>query len=494
MKAPARPSRSLQLESLESRTLLAGPGSPGFAGDFNLAVQSLSGTGAYDASFSVNFGNSQLVLTGETGSALTVNLDQLPAFVTNLRISSFASVTFLGTDHVANLVVMDVGAINGPNLSVSKSLHLSNVGSVDLASAGTMAVLKGSNTELSVDSLAGTMIYSDLQSLTIDSQSTSLVVVGLNSEQQIYLKYRPDSISVAGLTSASVHRVDDIVIPVDPPAGGSTGGSTGGETSGGGSSTGGGTDGGTIVPPPDGGTSGGDTSEPPTPTEDPINVITVPLDEQTRAFLAELRHLLRSSDADGQQLVFDFIARNSLGSGDPVAALAGNEFAPLSGLLSAELDRLAQGTGNADTGEIRSLNPAHDAAAALPVSDRFAGGSEEMAGSDLPAGLFPAGPMEIDATWPVAVLPAPTRDLHPATTNPVDEDRPVEIAIEDSVRAFGSFLAERVSAEYSAGEQSLVLLVDPRPSRPAGTNPTSALDQFARGNRTSLSSLQNVMG
>jgi len=461
MKPPVRGIRSLQLESLESRTLLAG-GALGFSADFELAKEALSGDGPFEASFSLNFGNTLLVLSGQSGDALTIDLDRLPSFVTNLRISSFSTVTFVGTDRVDNLVASNVDALSAPNLSITKSLHLNDVGSVELASAGTIALLKGSNTTLSVRSLDDTMIISDLQSLTIDSESRSLFVLGLNSDQSLYLKYRPDTVSLAGLAANSVHLVDDLVAP-DP------------------------------------GATGGGTTPTPAPVPDPVEVITVPLDERTRAFIAELRQLLHGSSPDSQQLLFEFMAGADRASGRLLAAPAGPGFAPVPLSMPPDWEVLARTVGDAQglTDDNRGLRTFETATlfAADRTLDSFTDQPIGLPAAELPAGFVSAVTLDIDATWPVALAPNQSRDsASPFTPRSSGESRAEEIKFEDTVRAFGSFLVERVAAEYSAGQQSFILLVDPRPSRPAGTNPTSALDLFSRGSRTSLSSLQQVMG
>lgn len=461
------PFRSLQLEPLETRTLLAGA-APEFAADFELAASALSGTGAYEASFSINFGNSQLVLSGQESDSLTIDLDRLPAFVTNLRISSFSTVTFTGTDRVDNVVVTDVDSLSAPNLSVTKSLHLNDVGSVDFASAGALAVLKGSSTEFSVKSLSETIVISDLQStLTINSQSQALFVVALNSDQTLNLKYRPESVTLAGLPPSSVHFIDDSAGPGN------------GQT--------------------DDGSSDNSTSGPP-PEPDPVEVITVPLDERTRAFIEELRALLHTSPAGSRQLVFDFMAQATLTSSQVEGPPPVQGPAPLWDSMPIDWDLLARSLGashdiQGDVGESRMLADV-STAGRTPIPDRIEDVQLDTGPAGLPAAYFSPLRMQIDATWPVAVAPSESPDdAGSLPGDAVGEYAPVEIRLEDRIRAFGSFLAERVSAEYSAGGQSFILLVDPKPSRPSGTGatPTSALDLFARENRTTLSSLQQAM-
>lgn len=467
MKAPRRASRNLTLESLESRTLLAADPF-GLLADFDLTVQALTSSGQFDASFSTNFGNTQLVLNGHGIEVLTIDLDRLPSFVTNLKISSFATVNFVGTDRVDNLVASDVGAVIGSNLSVTKSLHVNNVGSVDLASAGAMAVLKGTATSLSVRSLGETMILSDLQKLTLDSESRSLFVVGLNSDQILNLKYRPESISLAGLPSSSVHLVDKVAAlpaPPETPGGAVDAGSTGS---------------GAIVDPA------------PTPPLDPVVVITLPLDERTRAFIAELRDVLRSSNKDSQQLVFEFMAHNAPNLGLQAAITGKTALLPAA---PRELEAFARGVSELSmAGEAGPSDFATVQFGAPQDPHQFTDRPIDLGGVDLPSIAPASRPIEIDATWPVALSPLAARDTGTGTAPNVRRDTESEkLKIEDTVLAFGNYIVDRVSAEFSPGEQSLILLVDPKPTRGSGTNPTTALEQFARGSRTSLSNLRHVM-
>lgn len=459
MKALSRQNRSLQLEYLETRTLLAAD----LAADFELAAKALSGSGAFDASFSINFGNSQLVLTGHGTDTLSVDLDRLPAFVTNLKISSFSSVTFTGTDHVDTLMVSDVAKFSAPDLSVTKSLHVNNVASVDLASAGVIAVLKGTDTNFSVRSLESTMIISDLHALTLDSQTRALYVIGLNSDQALNLKYRPETISLAGLTSASVHMVDDLALP--PPSSNPT----------------------EAVPP-----TGSSTGTSPVPTEKPVTIITLPLDERTRHFLAELRHMVQGTGKDSEQIVSEFMAHNgrpAINTSPTPPKLVGTP----AEALRPDLESLIRATGI--VGDQSSGSAAPKADANLTTNDRPFHAPE--LGIQVPGYFRGRSPLivpafDIDATWPLAMPAHANQESARPFLPPRKDVEPVELKLEDSVRAFGNYVVERVSAEFSPGEQSLILLVDPKPTRASGSNPTSALEAFARGGSQIVSNLRNL--
>ncbi len=459
MKPLFRQPRSLQLEYLETRTLLAAD----LAADFELAAKALTGSGPFDASFSINFGNTQLVLTGHGTETLSVDLDRLPAFVTNLRISSFSSVTFSGTDHVDSLVVSDVTKFSAPDLSVTKSLHVNNVASVDLASAGVIAVLNGTDTSLSVGSLESTMIISDLHTLTLDSQTRELYVIGLNSEQTLNLKYRPETISLAGLTSASVHMVDDLASP--PPS---------------------------SNPTEPVASTGNHSGSSPVPAEKPVTIITLPLDERTRHFLAELRDVVHGTGKDSEQIVSEFMAHNGLtaiGAGPTPPKLVGTP----AEALRPDVENLIRAAGivgglsspseapKADANPTGNDRPLHAPELGIQTPGNFRGWSSVSA---------PA--LDIDATWPLAMPGHANSESARPFLPPRKEVEPVELKLEDSVRAFGNYVVERVSAEFSPGEQSLILLVDPKPTRAAGFNPTSALEAFARGGSHIVSNLGKV--
>jgi hypothetical protein len=67
-----------------------------------------------------------------------------------------------------------------------------------------------------------------------------------------------------------------------------------------------------------------------------------------------------------------------------------------------------------------------------------------------------------------------------------------ELALADSVRAFGNYVVERLTAEFSPGQQSLVLLVDPQPSRPAGLARKSADDAIEPSATLAVGSLNQI--
>lgn len=464
MNAPASLDRGLLLEALETRTLLAADDPFGLVADFDLTMQALSGNGEFAASFSKNFGNQQLVLTGSTQGVLTIDLDKLPAFITNIRISSFAEVNFIGTDQVKTLVIEDVDIVKASNLTVLDNLHATDVSSLSVAFAADTTVLKGTKMELnarSVDGYNGLLSYLDQLTLTTDSEV--LLFTSGSAEQTLYLTNSPKLIVAYGIQDSSIHFGLPPVIEdpttnpgTEPPIPG--------------------------YPPGDPGTDvphGGGTDTPSTEPNDPVVIITLPADERTRAFVAELRELLRSPSSNPQQFVLEFLQRlNPPAVPVPevanVAALDDRHTGSSTDLFG----ETEPGSGDADlTADLQSAHASYD----LSIDRQLLASSHaDVAVAALPDGVVPVNNVEID------VLGATPFRLVDDDNIPVVTDRPVrengeELSLQDGLQAFGSYIVERVSAEFFPGEQSLVLLVDPKPTRAPFVGRNSALDKLASG-------------
>jgi hypothetical protein len=488
--------RRLWLEALETRTLLAGAADPyGLVADLNLAEAALTSVGDFDASFWTNFGNHQLVLDGTSTTTLTIDLDKLPEFITHLRISSFAKVEFLGTDDIEVLVLDDVGIVDASNLTVTGSVHTDNVGSLHLADIQGTAVLKGDTMALNVKSLEDALVISDLKKLKITSDSESVYVISLNAEQKLEFTYKPQLVAVSGLPESSV----SVVLPgastppvSDPPPVTNPPVITPPVTN----------------PPPDLGTgsnpppvvdvnpgSGGTTIPDPTeqPVDEPIHttpdrvvVISLPADEQTRAFLLELRALLRNDTADTHQLVLDLLAQSA----------AVNVVSGLAQHRNATLTTSATMRVNVD-GHLVELDGSIQFAAPPDESDSLAAMMIERGPDgeifvdrplDLPSNTRPivdqpvTGPA-VDVSF---LVETPTHlgsegDLSPVVPSKTNESAESEATpFVNGVIALGNYLVERVSAEFSPGQQSMIFLIDPKPSRGVG-NRNSALESFAHG-------------
>lgn len=450
MNAPPNVDRRLQLEALETRTLLAGADLYGLETDFYTAMLAVSGTGEFQASFSTSFGNHQLVLTGSDDANLTIDLNALPDFVTNLKISSFDSVNFVGKDKVDILVLNDVGTFKATDLSVTGSLHATNVDSLTLASAGSMVVLKGSATKLTVDSLNETIIVSDLKSLTLLSESKSISLISLNDKQDVYLKYYlPDLIAVTGLPESSIH----VLLP------------------------------GTDTPTPDDPTP---TPDDPTPTPDDghtvdpgkLIIVSFPLDERTRAFLQELRAVLDASSGDADQIVSEYLAHRGQANSS-VSPLIADDAGRYAASFHSDVDVTAW-AGKMQLPLIAGLGLAGSDAQAIGThplgtdGQRFINESDLFPTQELPVPVNPATAMEVDVSWAGMITPAAVPYSDARQTKAEASDAVEEVSLADSVRALGNYLVERVTAEFSPGQQSIVLLVDPQPSRGFGNRKVTA--------------------
>lgn len=465
---PKSSKRRLRLESLEVRALLAGD----LGSDFAHAMAAVQASAAIDASFSIPNGNHLLELTGHDTEALVIDLDRLPGFITKLSISHFASVTMSGTDSVDYLIAADIGSVFAPNLSITNGLHLHNVGSVDLASGGQLALLTGTATEFSVRSLEHTTIYSDLQSLTIDSTAKILNIESWNADQTVQLRYHPDSVTVSGIASQSLVRFFDTPREVAPSPQSPSGSDSGAGT----------------LPP----FVPGDAVQSP---ETPVILIVNSLDERSRAFISELRESLRTSSKDSQRLVLEFLNHAA-----PDATVPGSASPEVShatyraNLRDLEGRQVANETQAVLENQGASETPAVAVAPAVTTEQFVDDHPLQFPPSSVSLTTEPVHRVEIDATWPVAVTPEHVsenpRPFVPLGSSTADLTEP---KLEDSLRAFTDYVVDRVAAEFSPGEQSLVLLVDPKPTRSAAVNQSSALDQFSSNTLTSIARLQQAM-
>ncbi|HWL17255.1 MAG TPA: hypothetical protein VNR00_16735 [Opitutus sp.] len=460
---PALPSRLL-LEALETRTLLAADASDpfGLTADFNLTMAAVSGTGDFQGSFSTNFGNHRLVLTGNADAAVTIDLDKLPDFITNLYISSFETVNIVGNDKVETLIIDSVGSFSASGLSVTESLTARDVETLSLATAGRLAVLKGDSTDLSLGALGDTSLISDLKTLTFDSSSKSVFLISLNSEQTLNLKYLPDLVAVTGMPTSSVHVLlpgtgDPETPPVTPGNGG-----------------------GTPNTPGDSQTPTTPTTPVPASPPDKLVVISLPLDEKTRAFLLELRNVLNSSSRETEILLAEYL-------GHPLQLQS-----PLLSSHSVTPEALQNPFGDRSKFDLATDIPLTSITAGTPINfespillpghglftDRGLPPLPETTVFSAPMGVENklGVPMHVDVSWngfdPVALAEIGNhRNQNGSSPEP-------EQSLAETVRALSTYIVERVTAEFSPGQQSLVLLVDPQPTRGLGTSRKSSLEQM----------------
>lgn len=468
-----------RLERLETRTLLAADlADPfGLTTDLTIAMQAVSGTGSFDGSFVTNFGNHRLVLTGSPTSTLTIDLDLLPSFVTSLQISSFGEVKMVGRDHVDNLIVTNVESLNASGLDITGATTTRNVHSLVVNSLGVDAVLSGDTMALTAQGLDNTTIYSHVRNLTVTSHSRAIQYIAVPDpdapiDHILNLTYEPEIVGISGIPKSSVH----VVLPGVGAAGdlASSGPGSGSTVSTPDTSTrvqvddaGGGNPSVVITDP-----SGIDipivSSSPGINTSSAghLVIVSLPLDERTRAVLDQLRDLLHSTRSDSDQLVLNLL-RHSV----PLTTAsnpAGGELArswPINvGALAASVHPTSAAVGIVDP------------MAELPVG--FApimlnGDATEVEPLQLfptnTAGTYPTLPIMVPevpnilVSWPAAgSLPLPSVSSNGEFNKSASSISPTTVL--DNVRTFGTYLVERVSAEFVPGHQSLVLLVDPQPT------------------------------
>ncbi|ACB77244.1 hypothetical protein [Opitutus terrae] len=445
--------RSLRIEALETRTLLAGAADPfGLVADYNAVVAAVSGQGDFSASFSTNFGNHQLVLTGTADTTLTIDLDKLPDFVTNLDISNFGSVTFIGHDDIATMRVSNVDKIEAPNLTITGALQANKVDFMEVGDTGVLSVLTftGDKTELKVGNFGdGSTIVSSLGALTLSTQDDLVLFVAAatsdHPDQYLYLKdynagliVDPDGILRSNIRDWSP-AVDHPVTPDDPAT--------------------------PDTPVPPDSPTDPITPEPPTEPHEPgFVIVDLPLDEHMRTFVMELRSLLASSSGDIDELIAQYVAHRDQSS-LPLAIVADGT-SHFGGFTPSGM------RGNVSTPLPAPSIPGFTIPAAdglhgpvLPDDLQSLGMTPELpalAVKEFDMHFGAVAPLDLGATAVGLALPTSRAARQgEATARPMES----EPTLAESVRALGSYIAERVTAEFTPGQQSFVLLVDPPPSR-----------------------------
>lgn len=423
MSIHASAGRKMRLEPLEARTLFAG-----LEADFLLAKSAVTGVGDFLVEFNPRFGNQQLVLTGQPGADLVIDFDRLPAFITVVTISDFDQVEFKGTDTLQRLIATDIRALDAPGITLTTGLFSTDVTSISLASAGDLAVLNGDATALTATSLSGTVVISDLDTLTLTSTTPDVFVISLNSDQVVKFTYEPAQISVVGLTDAS----KQILLP-----------------------------------------SSEDQAPPPGSV-----VVEVPPSEQTNAFLARLRELLGSLRTDeNQQLLFDFVQHEDgflsglvqVRSAPAGLLLAAATPSPLTAadLQPVDLATLSSAGGSRPL-TLGDYELAHlrTVAAAVEPTDFDTSVFEQPLPESAPGDL-------------ILAAAAPVPEVHAAAMS-FEEVFGLLVAQSDRRPAdLRAVLLDRFQAELLPGEQTAFLLVDPKPQRASGLREReSAFDIF----------------
>jgi hypothetical protein len=166
MSKPSIASTRLQLESLETRTLLAGD------------VSAITSSGSFVTNFDPATTPSSIAIAGNNGGDLTVDASLLPDSVSELKISGFSSVTVKGTDKFVNLQLSDIESFSGENIDVVGTLKVTNVGTLQLHALAGMAWLYGDQMKLDVYDAASMTILSELDVLMISSHTNLLSLLG----------------------------------------------------------------------------------------------------------------------------------------------------------------------------------------------------------------------------------------------------------------------------------------------------------------------------
>ena len=412
--------RRLQLEPLESRTLLAGA-------DFDDALAqvapAIKGSGGFSVAFSERIGQSELFITGPHSGSLAINFDLLPAFITAVTVRNFDTVTFTGVDQLKKLVASDIKTLDADNISVGVGLYATNVQSVSLAAGGEIAVLNGAASRIEIANLEQTLIISDLQHLAISSKTPSISIVSLNAAQTVTMLYQADLVSVAGLADKN-QQVKFL------PAGTSI------ET------------GGTVV--------------------------TVTPSERTSEFIARIRELLRNNDFGNPLSVFESLGYTEMNLLESPVTTAAH--------LHQHLEQVAIETSlpvEVETESIPDVSPSLDLVefdlSSLSELNVFADTDSQWLIDDAQLQTFIQPASAQTPTTPQAstdaLVTAEDREVFMET-------------LQSDTRTLKDIVIEGIAGEITPGERTAFLLVDPKPTRSAAERHRDAAlwsDAVSRG-------------
>jgi hypothetical protein len=402
--------RRLQLEPLESRTLLAGAG---FDEALAQVAPAIKGTGEFSVAFSERIGQSELFITGPHSGSLAINFDLLPAFITAVTVRNFDTVTFTGVDQLKKLVASDIKTLDADNISVGVGLYATNVQSVSLAAGGEIAVLNGSASRIEIASLQQTLIISDLQHLAISSKTPSISIVSLNAGQIVTMLYQADLVSVAGIADKN-QQVKFL------PAG------TAIET------------GGTVV--------------------------TVTPSERTSEFIARIRELLRNNDLANPLSVFESLGYTEMNLLESPGTTAAH--------LHQNLEQVAIETSlpvEIEAESFPDVSPSLDL-----VEFDLSSLSELKMDTDFADVFAETDSQWLidDAQLQTFIQPAsaqtPTTPRASADALVTAEDREVFMeTLQSDMRTLKDIVIEGIAGEITPGERTAFLLVDPKPTRSA---------------------------
>ena len=205
--------KNLQIEFLESRVMLSGV--DGVSANPTIDVNLSNAVQSNGVSLDVDLSalDSIFAVHGHGQGNITIDLSQLPASVVNLQISSFESVTLVGTHSLNYLLVKDIDRLDAGKVSVANGLFAYGVKQIRIDTAPAFILLQSSangdvyRTLLEFSSFAQDgVIYSGLQNLGL---STTAAVGELNiisaasPKQGIMLNFQPAHLNISGIDSPS---------------------------------------------------------------------------------------------------------------------------------------------------------------------------------------------------------------------------------------------------------------------------------------------------
>lgn len=205
--------KNLQIEFLESRVMLSGV--DGVSANAAIDVNPGSAVQSNGVSLDVDLSalDSIFAVRGHGQGNITIDLSQLPASVVNLQISSFESVTLVGTHSLNYLLVKDTDRLEAGKVSIANGLFAYGVKQIRIDTAPAFILLQSSTNgdvnrtllEFSHFAQDG-VIYSGLQNLGL-STTTAVgefnIISAASPKQGIMLNFQPAHLNISGIDSPS---------------------------------------------------------------------------------------------------------------------------------------------------------------------------------------------------------------------------------------------------------------------------------------------------
>lgn len=426
--------RGLQLEPLEARTLLAGgllSGTDSFA-EVHAAV---TGSEKVSLVFDAYLGNS-VTITGSPTTDVTVDFAKLPDRITHLTLSNFDDIILLGADGIAALVVKDADTVQGPQLEVSR-LRTENVGTVSLAATTRSATFSGTGeTRIVIPDIENTTLAVGIDKLTVLSETERVYVLFTRPDQTVEFEYFPKHID--GTVAADWDQ--KIVFHVPKP----------------------------TVP----------GSEPnPKPEPEVVVVFHLADEARIRRVLSQLETQPGGFDLTAEQLMSELVRNGDSGGYELAAAAAQVQ----TGLQLNRVTESVSHVGGSETANLLTLGSTLPSLGDLELANQLAESSRSHSTRvhlDASATTVPHGERFLAVNSLPDVISPSAESTGRAT---VEELYGTYVfRLDNQSRTFSEYLFERFAAELRPGNQTAVLLVDPKPNR--GSSPSlseSAFDVIA---------------